>query len=116
MNLTATSTKAPTSLGSDRPILLVVDDDPEYRAELGRLLQHDGFDVLEASTGDEALELIADHLVAVVVTDLVMPGLNGFELMRTLRGRGSQARPRVIAITDKYGIDIPLKHMAVSLG
>ena len=62
--------------------ILVVEDDPAVRALTQRLLKRQGYTVITASDGIEALQLIAERLVeiALVITDIVMPGMSGGEL------------------------------------
>ncbi len=64
---------------------MVVEDDPDISASLGRVLTHEGFDVLIASTGYEALEMSTAHTVDLVLLDLTLPGLDGLEVCRRLR-------------------------------
>lgn len=66
--------------------MLVVDDETAVRRFAARVLQREGFEVLEATDGAEALELVqANHVnIDVVVSDIVMPRLNGVELMQAL--------------------------------
>jgi len=69
-------------------VVLLVEDDDAVRNALGRMLGSLGFSVLEASTGDEALELIGhaqDDGIDLVVTDIRMPGISGPELARRIR-------------------------------
>jgi CheY-like chemotaxis protein len=95
--------------------VLVVDDDTMFRESLRDSLEHQGFRVLEASTGDEALQLMADQPVEVLLTDLTMPGLNGVELLRQLRQR-SPTTPRAVVMTGNRSIDPSLWEMLSSLG
>jgi cyclic di-GMP phosphodiesterase len=69
------------------PRILVVDDDPIVRTTVVEMLARSGFVPLEAATHDEALGLLADSHVRLVVSDIVMPGLNGFELTECVRQR-----------------------------
>lgn len=66
--------------------MLVVDDENAVRRFAARVLERDGFEVLEASDGAEALDLakVGNAPIDVVVTDIVMPRLNGVELMQAL--------------------------------
>ena len=64
--------------------VLVVDDDPFTRDLLGRMLRHDGWSVLEASNGRAGLEMIKQHRPALVLLDLIMPDVDGFELLEQL--------------------------------
>ena len=68
--------------------VLIVDDDAEVRGDLGRALAAQGFDTATADDGEQALQKLDSWAPDVIITDLVMPRLDGFELMRTLRGRG----------------------------
>ncbi len=65
--------------------LLIVDDDP-YIRELARVfLQNEGFDVYEASDGVEALSMLETITVDMVILDIMMPNMDGWELCRQLR-------------------------------
>jgi CheY-like chemotaxis protein len=65
--------------------VLVIDDNPEHRNAIMDLLAEFSFTAIVASNANEALEMIRDHRIDVVVTDLVMPGGNGIELARTVK-------------------------------
>lgn len=67
--------------------ILVVDDEPETLEIVGLGLREAGADVSEASGAERALELLAEHDPHVVLSDLQMPDLDGYELMRRLRAR-----------------------------
>lgn len=65
--------------------VLVVDDDPLNRTILSMSLGNDGYAVLEASNGREALEVLAQHAVDVVLTDIEMPEMDGYGLLQHRR-------------------------------
>ncbi len=65
--------------------IVVVDDHAELAGTLAEVLTLDGFDVRTAADGDTALAVIAEHKPICVLTDIDMPGMNGFELVRRLR-------------------------------
>lgn len=67
--------------------ILTVEDDPVARAVLGQALRKLGHQVVEAADGREALDLLAREPVRVVVSDWVMPEVDGLELCRRLRER-----------------------------
>jgi DNA-binding response OmpR family regulator len=67
--------------------LLLVDDDPEIRGSLSIHLRADGYRVLTAAGGSEALSLLAKELPALAIVDLMMPGLDGFETSRRIKRR-----------------------------
>ena len=66
--------------------VLVVDDEPPFRRALRTSLRARGFDVVEAGSGEEALILAADRSPHLVVLDLGLPGIDGMETLRRLRG------------------------------
>jgi two-component system response regulator HydG len=69
----------------DAPTVLVVDDEPSNVTSLEKIFRREGFRVLTADGAKTALELARTHRVAVVLTDLMMPGVSGLELMKALR-------------------------------
>jgi two-component system OmpR family response regulator len=75
----------------ERVRILVADDEESITDVLSVLLRHAGFAVRTASTGREALALSATFLPEVVVLDVMMPDLDGFEVCRRLRADGSRA-------------------------
>ncbi len=68
-----------------RPVVLVVDDDAGVRFTLAEVLGEADVEVLQAASGDQALELLARQEVHLVFTDLRMPGMDGLELLRRVR-------------------------------
>jgi DNA-binding response OmpR family regulator len=65
-------------------LVLVVDDDEMIRRLVRTVLEADDFEVIEAKDGDEALVVVDDKRPAVVVLDVMMPGLNGVEVCQQL--------------------------------
>lgn len=61
--------------------ILVVEDDPIQRRQIARVLAAEGYEVLLASSGNEAVRLLAEWQIAMVLTDRKMPGMNGTELL-----------------------------------
>lgn len=71
-----------------RPRILLVDDEPDLLAELKPLLERAGFQVLTAGNGEEALKRITEERPDLVVLDVLMPRLDGREVLRRLRQAG----------------------------
>ena len=67
--------------------ILIVDDDSTLQIALARRLRSHGYDVISAASGAEALNLLGDRSVDVVVSDILMPEMSGFEFCRKLRER-----------------------------
>lgn len=65
--------------------ILVVDDDPHIRELVGHFMRLEGLDVVEAVDGLDALRVLADIKVDLVILDIMMPGMDGWELCRELR-------------------------------
>jgi len=64
---------------------LVVDDSPTIRAVLGKMLGQEGYVVQKAADGESALELAKAEQPELIFLDIVLPGVNGFHVLRTLR-------------------------------
>ncbi len=85
---------------SSRARVLIVDDNAEIRAYLRRHLRKT-YDLVEAKNGAEALELSRQYQLDLVISDIMMPGIDGAELLRTLRDDPRTARIPVILVTAK---------------
>ena len=83
--------------------LLVVDDDPDVRDSLERALRHAGYAVTTAVHGADALDSVARSPVDLIVLDVLMPMVDGFDTCRRLRERGD-ATP-VLVLTARDAID-----------
>lgn len=64
--------------------VLIVDDEENQRKVLGIGLKLEGFDVVAAASGDDALRLLATQKVDVALVDLMIPGMNGLEVSRQI--------------------------------
>lgn len=68
--------------------VLVVDDAAFSRRMLRRYVEAEGCQVLEAANGQQALEIVQQHVPDCILTDLLMPDLDGFQLLQALRDQG----------------------------
>ena len=83
------------------PRILVVDDEPDQRFLLRRILERAGYEVVDACDGAAALTAVVESSPDLVVTDIMMPVLDGTELIRSLRAdRTTAAIPIVAASGD----------------
>ncbi|MDD5758911.1 MAG: sigma-54 dependent transcriptional regulator [Desulfobulbaceae bacterium] len=80
--------------------ILIVDDEPNYQIVLSEFLRDEGFETLTADNGQQAIDLVKSHDVDLVITDMQMPGMDGFALLQAIKEHHS-ALP-VIMIT-AYG-------------
>ena len=81
--------------------MLVVDDDAEIRDFLRRSLEGGGWTVLEAEHGEAALERLVERPADVILLDLMMPVMDGFELMARLLANEAWRRIPVIVVSAK---------------
>jgi two-component system cell cycle sensor histidine kinase/response regulator CckA len=99
-------------VGGRREVVVVVDDQEALRQLTGRILERSGYVVLEAGSAAEALRLVDGNEVDVVVSDVVMPGMSGVELLAALGERGDG--PPVVLMSGYSdavlgaGVDVPL--------
>ena len=82
--------------------VLLIDDDARIRASLGMLLRRDGYAVSEAASGEEGLHAFAEQDPDVVLVDLLLPDMDGYEVTRELR-RASNVP--VIVVSARTGTD-----------
>ena len=81
--------------------ILVVDDTPSTRQLISGYLQENGHQVIEAEDGKEALAKAIDNSPDVIITDVVMPEMNGFELCRSLKKKPETQGARIVVCTSK---------------
>lgn len=92
-------------------LILLVEDDPYIREFLALMLNEEGFRTAEAANGREALRLAALQPPSLVVSDIMMPVLNGYDLVMRLRQDAALCTVPVILMTAARGIslvDVPL--------
>jgi two-component system, OmpR family, response regulator MprA len=83
--------------------VLIVDDDPKLLKMLGRTLSYEGFRVISAANGNEALSQVQAHRPDVVVLDWMMPGMDGLTVLERLRDAGDQTL--VLMLTAKDAVE-----------
>jgi DNA-binding NtrC family response regulator len=92
--------------------LLLVDDEPNVLNALIRVLRRDGYRILVATCGDEALAILAREDVQVVISDQRMPGMSGMELL----GKVRETHPEIVRILLSGDADFRAVREAVSQG
>src|SRR5207248_10872442 len=81
--------------------ILVVDDDPIVRSLMSATLTRDGFVVIEAEDGVEGCRLYEEHRPDLLLVDLVMPHVDGYELCRVLRSRPESAYVPIVVRSEE---------------
>jgi len=79
--------------------ILLVDDMPITREPLAKILAYEGYDVTAAANGLEAIESLRDHPVELMLLDVMMPKMNGIQLLEALREKEQWKNLAVIALT-----------------
>jgi DNA-binding response OmpR family regulator len=83
------------------PLILVADDDEDILLLVTTRLRRDGFNVVSASNGDEALTLAREHKPRLAVLDIGMPGLDGLEVLAEIRADEGLRGTLVLLLTAK---------------
>ncbi len=79
--------------------ILVVDDEPNVRSFLNTLLAEEGYEVILASDGKEAMELVESESPEAILLDINMPGINGLEVCKKLKEREQTRYIPIIIVT-----------------
>ena len=86
----------------DQKTLIVVEDSEPAVIQLKDILEEQGYHILVARNGSEALEMIRHTLPDAMILDLMMPGIDGFEVLRTIREMEGRSHLPVLILTAKY--------------
>jgi len=87
----------------NEPRILVADDDKDTVLSLIALLREEGYEVRGVHRGSEVLQAVFNFAPDVVLLDIGMPQMSGYDVARTLRERYGSARPALIAVTGRAG-------------
>lgn len=68
-----------------KQVILIVDDEEGLREGLSRLLEGEGYAIVAAETGEEALQILQQSHIDLVLTDMRMPGMSGIDLLKKIR-------------------------------
>lgn len=85
----------------NRPVVMVVDDSLTMRKVLGRLLEREGYQVITAKDGMDALQTLQERLPDIILTDIEMPRMDGFGLARNVRDDARTANIPLIVISSR---------------
>ena len=97
------------------PQIMVVDDDQDTVAILARHLQREGFVAIEANSGAQCLKLVHENEVDVILLDLMMPEMDGFEVVKALRDDPLTAEIPIIMITARDDLDARAEGMRLGV-
>lgn len=94
---TAQKKERPTVDKAGRFSVLIVDDAAFSRRMLRKYVEAEGYQVLEAASGQQALEIVKSHQPDCILTDLLMPDIDGFQLLETLQKQGQSIPVAIIS-------------------
>ncbi|HMD74658.1 MAG TPA: response regulator [Steroidobacteraceae bacterium] len=97
------------------PQILVVDDDQDTVAILARHLEREGFVPIEANSGAQCLKLVHENEVDVILLDLMMPEMDGFQVVKALRDDPVTAEIPIIMITARDDLDARAEGMRLGV-
>ncbi len=86
---------------ADKPLVMIVDDSLTVRRVTSRLLSREGFEVLTARDGVDALELLQTEMPDVILLDIEMPRMDGFEFTKTIKANPTHAGIPIVMITSR---------------
>lgn len=98
------------------PLILVVDDMVETRRLMRRLLERGGFRVIEAASGEEALRSIESGRPELVVLDLRLPGMSGFDVARAVRASADPIVAATVLLACSASVQAEVRREALDAG
>lgn len=93
----------PQEARDSMPKILIVDDSPAQRYTLCKMVEQGGHQAVEADSGERALEIVADIRPQVILMDIVMPGMSGYQATRKLSKNKSTRNIPIIFVSTKSG-------------
>ena len=88
-------------MGTQTHTILIVEDDTDSRQAISVMTESLGYRPLACASGPEALELLKDHKVALALLDIMMPGMDGYELLHEIRKLPDLEKLPIIMVTAK---------------
>lgn len=82
--------------------IIVAEDEPDIRALYAKVLRQNGYEVLEANDGEEVLTLLGSHSVDLIISDVMMPRMDGYEMVRALRQMHATTPILLITAKDSF--------------
>ncbi len=102
-------------MGPNMHKLLIVDDEARNRAAIRRLLRQEGYLLSEAQNGAQALELVSESLPDLIILDIIMPGISGYEVCRKLKSETETADIMILMLSGKNDLGDRLEGYAAGV-
>lgn len=97
---------------TSRPILLLVEDERALRKVMEMVLEGEGYEVLTAENGREGLEVLANTRPDLIITDFMMPEMDGAQMIREIKNNSSLAKVPILLMSAAFPPDLPEKGIA----
>ncbi|MBN2694850.1 response regulator [bacterium] len=81
--------------------ILIVDDEPNIRETISFILEMEGYDVITASDGEEAIKIVNQYLPKIILLDVMMPKKNGYEVTKEIRANSDYKDIYIVILTAK---------------
>jgi diguanylate cyclase (GGDEF)-like protein len=91
------------------PLILVIEDEPAISRLLRDTLEAEGFTVLTAATGEDGIAIALSELPQLILLDLMLPGIDGFEVVRQLRANERTAHVPVLVLSARHDVDYKVR-------
>jgi signal transduction histidine kinase/DNA-binding response OmpR family regulator len=108
-------TKSPFPTSASKPRILMIDDDSEIRLVIGELLSLSGYDIIEAASGPQGLELAAKLKPDLIILDIMMPGMDGWTVLKKLQANTKLAEIPVVVLSAVSDTEMALSQGAASV-
>jgi len=98
-----------------KKIVMVVDDEPKIRFIIRKILEKEGFEIIEAESGEECIEKLKDQDTDLILMDVMMPGMNGWETCAVIK-KDEKTKDKVVSmLTVKTSEEDKIKSLEDSL-
>lgn len=104
-----TDAEAEEAPGNDKPIVLIVEDDKALRSFIYESLSNEGYQAVKAKNGLEGLEQLKKHVPDIVISDVMMPEMDGFELCKAIKTDINYSHIPVILLTAKTNTEAEIE-------
>ena len=85
----------------DNPLILIIEDEKALRENITEIIAHYGFRVINAATGEEGIRLAVEHIPQLIICDIMLPGMDGFEVFAQIKQTPQLAITSFIFLTAK---------------
>lgn len=97
---------------TSRPVLLLVEDERALRKVMEMVLEGEGYEVLSAENGREGLETLANTCPDLIITDFMMPEMDGAQMIREIKNNKVLAEVPILLMSAAFPPDLPEKDIA----